>query len=122
MDPIANMITSLKNAQTVGKTAIIPYAKLSLRILELLKDFGYVSDLKIIAEPQKKIEAKLSNKSIDHLARISKPGRRLYTKAHLIKHKPGVLQVISTPLGILTSEQAKKKNVGGELLFEFKSY
>ena len=124
-DIIGDMIIRLKNAGVVGKTQVeMPYSKLSHAIADKLVAAGYIEK----AEQQgKKVQKTLvvtlkyenGRHRIDGVKRISKPGRRLYTKVadiHRVKFGKGHM-LLSTPAGILTNEEAKAKNVGGEQLF-----
>ncbi|KXJ99465.1 MAG: 30S ribosomal protein S8 [Parcubacteria bacterium OLB19] len=124
-DIIGDMIIRLKNAGAVGKTQVeMPYSKLRHAIADKLVAAGYIEK----AEQQgKKVQKTLvitlkyenGRHRIDGVKRISKPGRRLYTKVadiHRVKFGKGHM-LLSTPAGILTNEEAKAKNVGGEQLF-----
>lgn len=124
-DIIGDMIIRLKNAGAVGKKEVeMPYSKLRHAIADKLVASGYIEK----AEPQgKKIQKSLvvtlkyedGRHRIDGVKRISKPGRRLYTKVaniHKVKFGKGHM-LLSTPAGILTNEEARAKNVGGEQLF-----
>lgn len=125
MDTIANMLTSLKNAGVVHKEKIaVPFSKLSLSILNALKDEGYVKAVHS-NEGEYKIEVVLEyaddkNHKIREVKRISKPGRRVYyKKADINKVRNGFGQVfLSTPQGIMTGRKARATNTGGEALFE----
>lgn len=124
-DIIGDMIIRLKNAGVVGKKQVeMPYSKLRHAIADKLVAAGYIEK----AEQQgKKVQKSLvvtlkyedGRHRIDGVKRISKPGRRLYTKVadiHRVKFGKGHM-LLSTPAGILTNEEAKAKNVGGEQLF-----
>jgi small subunit ribosomal protein S8 len=126
-DIIGDMIIRLKNAGVVGKAQVeMPYSKLRHAIADKLVAAGYIEK----AEQQGKkdkvqktlvITLKYENgrHKIDGVKRISKPGRRLYTKVadiHRVKFGKGHM-LLSTPAGILTNEEAKAQNVGGEQLF-----
>lgn len=124
-DVIGDFIIRLKNAGAVGKKEVaVPYSKLRHAIAEKLVAAGYIEK----AEQQgKKVQKTLAvtlkyeggKHSISGVKRVSKPGRRLYTKVadiHRVKFGHGHM-ILSTPAGILTSEEAKAQNVGGEQLF-----
>ena len=125
-DKVGDFIVRLKNAGMVGKTEVVtPYSKLRHAIAEKLKDAGYVSE--VSAEGKTPVEKRLKvilasqrgERRINGVKRISKPGRRLYTKVadiHPIKFGKGHL-FLSTPAGILTDAEAREKKVGGEQLF-----
>ncbi|MBY0310183.1 30S ribosomal protein S8 [Patescibacteria group bacterium] len=124
-DAIGDLIIQLKNAGMVGKKQVeLPYSKLKQAVALKLSAAGYVGEVK---EQGKKVGKTLSialvynggAHRINGVKRISKPGRRLYTKVaniHKVKFGKGHL-ILSTPLGILTNEEAKEKQVGGEELF-----
>ncbi len=138
-DPIADMLTRIRNAQMIKKPEVfLPYSKLKLNILKLLENEGWISNVEVvkgIPTKSKKISEEKNLRfdriklniiytnnqpKIKSLKRISKPGRRIYvTKDDL----PSVLNgwgiaVISTPKGLMTNKQAKKENVGGEVICE----
>jgi small subunit ribosomal protein S8 len=125
MDTIGNMLVSLRNAGAIRKEKIsVPFSKLTLSILNLLKEEGYVKAVKDNAS-EYKIEVVLEyNKENVHAVRetkrISKPGRRVYYKmSDIQKVRNGYGNVIlSTPQGIMTGKAARAKNTGGEALFE----
>jgi small subunit ribosomal protein S8 len=124
-DTIGDFIIRLKNAGMVGKKEIsVPYSKLRHKIAEKLVAAGYIEK----AEQQgKKVQKTLAvtlkyeggKHRISGVKRVSKPGRRLYTKVadiHQVKFGNGHM-ILSTPAGILTNDEARAQNVGGEQLF-----
>jgi small subunit ribosomal protein S8 len=124
-DTIGDFIIRLKNAGAVGKKEVaVPYSKLRHAIADKLVAAGYIEK----AEQQgKKVQKTLAvtlkyengRHRIGGVKRVSKPGRRLYTKVadiHRVKFGHGHM-ILSTPAGILTNEEAKAQNVGGEQLF-----
>jgi small subunit ribosomal protein S8 len=124
-DPISDLLTRLRNA---GKAFLpeveLPHSKLKEGIAHVLKREGYVTDVSVEGKPLKKIKIKLKytgKKSvIEGSRRISSPGLRRYvgaTEAPRVKGGLGT-SILSTPEGIMTATQARKKNVGGELLCE----
>jgi small subunit ribosomal protein S8 len=125
-DTVGDFIIRLKNAGMVGKdTVSLPYSKLRHSIADKLVDAGYVvsADTKGKAVQEKTLEVTLRYEDGSHringVKRVSKPGRRLYSKVadlHPVKFGKGHL-ILSTPAGILTGEEAKEKKVGGEQLF-----
>ena len=123
-DPIADMLTRIRNAnQNRAKEVIVPSSKIKLEIAKILKEEGYISDYKISSEGIEKnitLTLKYLNKERVNtgLKRISKPRQRVYAKKEDI---PRVLNglgiaIISTPLGIMTDKNARKNNVGGEVI------
>ncbi len=125
-DPIADLITRLKNAGAVGHIEVrLPYSNLKKAIALTLKQASFVGDVSEDAQDNKKMLtiALLYDKDgtprIRGVQRISKPGRRLYAGVkdiHPIKYGKGVM-VLSTPRGVLVDAEAKKQKVGGETLF-----
>lgn len=124
-DPIADMLTRIRNAAMVHKKEVaIPYSKLKLAIAEILKKEGYVASVEVTKTKPSFIVVALKyhgrDSAISHLGRISTPGHRKYVKKDNIeKVLNGLgLAILSTPKGIMTSTEAMKENVGGELLCE----
>ena len=124
-DPIADMITRIRNAQlrTLG-TVSIPSSKFRARILDVLKEEGYISDYKFLSDAKNKgsliINLKYNNglPVIKEIRRISKPGRRIYTKADSIPRiQSGLgIAIVSTSMGIMSDNDARSKNIGGEII------
>lgn len=126
-DPVSNLIISLKNASLQSKEAVrVPYTKMSLSILEVLKKEGYVKDVtKHGKDIKKHIDVDLQyaedgTSKIVNVKRVSKFSTRVYKGFKDIKPvKSGYgIQVLSTPAGIMSGRSAIKQNVGGEVLFE----
>ena len=124
-DPIADMITRIRNAQLrTLSTVIIPNSKFRARILDVLKEEGYISDYKFLPDKKNKgsllVDLKYSNglPVIKEIKRISKPGRRIYTRADSIpKIQSGLgIAIVSTSMGIMSDNDARLKNVGGEII------
>ena len=125
VDPIGDMITRIRNAQMrLLSNVKIPASKFRAKILDVLKKEGYISDYKIINDSKNieslSVDLKYSNGSpvIKEINRVSKPGRRIYAKAGSIpKIKNGLgLAIVSTSKGIMTDNEARNKNIGGEIL------
>jgi small subunit ribosomal protein S8 len=124
MDPIANMLIAIKNGGLVKKTTVIlPSSKMKVAILELLKTEGYIKTYKVSGDVKQTVEVVLEYKKdaprINGVARVSKQSKRIYTGVKDIssfKYGHG-MTVLSTPKGILSDKQARKEQVGGELLF-----
>ena len=124
-DPIADMLTRIRNANRVGrKLVIINKSKICTGIAEVLKDEGYIEEFDVIDDgKQGQIRVKLKysmsgDKVIHEIERLSKPGRRVYNK---VEELPKVLNgmgiaVISTSKGVMSDRKAREQNVGGELL------
>ena len=124
-DTIGDFIIRLKNAGVVGhKTVSVPYSKLRHAVADKLVEAGYLESAVAKGKAaQKTLEVTLKYEDgahrINGVKRVSKPGRRLYTKVesiHPVKFGRGHL-ILSTPAGILTNEEAKEKKVGGEQMF-----
>ena len=124
-DPIADMITRFRNAQSRRlNTVSIPNSKFRAKILDVLKEEGFISDYKFLSDTKNKgsllINLKYNNGSpvIREITRVSKPGRRIYTKADSIpKIQSGLgIAIVSTSMGIMSDNDARLKNVGGEII------
>jgi ribosomal protein S8 len=124
-DPIADMLTRIRNASTVShETVDIPASKLKVELARVLKEEGFIADYAVKEEGKFKVititlKYDMNRKSvITKLERISKPGLRHYSKAKKLQKVLGGLGVaiISTPKGLLTDRKARKENVGGEIL------
>lgn len=125
-DPIADMLTRIRNAIAVGKTEVsLPHSRLKATIAEQLVEAGYLASSKTIeAKPQAELVITIhrdgENAQITDIQRMSKPGRRLYVSAKdipRIKNGRG-LALVSTSKGILTDSEARKAHMGGELLLK----
>ena len=124
-DPIADMLTRIRNANTVGhETVEIPSSKLKIELAKVLKSEGFISDYSIKNDGKFDVlvvtlKYDMANKPvISKLQRVSRPGLRTYSKA---KNLPKVLggmgiAIVSTPKGLMTDRKARKENVGGEVL------
>lgn len=124
-DPVGDFIIQLKNAGMVGKEEVaLPYSKMKGAIADKLVASGFIAAAEKRGKKVKKtlgITLKYDNgrHAISGVQRISKPGRRLYrgvADIHPVKFGKGK-RILSTPAGILTGEEAREKNVGGEELF-----
>ncbi|MDX2079783.1 MAG: 30S ribosomal protein S8 [Terrimicrobiaceae bacterium] len=123
-DPIADMLTRLRNATSSRKSELsMPYSKLKSEIAKILKKEGYITDYELDTtgqHPELKIRTKFVNKTsaIAGLKRVSRPGLRRYVGAGEIPRVLGGMgiAVLSTPRGVLSGHEARKQNVGGELL------
>jgi len=126
-DAIGDMLIRIKNAGAVRKTSVsIPYTNIKYAIAEVLQKNGYVGE---VSKKGKKITRSIEvdiaydetkEPKVQGVKRVSKLSRRVYGKSKDLKqvrHGHGTL-VVSTPKGVLTSDEAKKAGVGGELLFE----
>ena len=123
-DPIADMLVRIWNAQQARKQNVaIPHSKLLLQIALLLKELGFLGDIALRGrKTNRMIKADLIEKEggthIGGVRRISKPGRRIWSGSKRMYPLHGGFVILSTPQGILTHKEARKRNVGGEVLFE----
>jgi small subunit ribosomal protein S8 len=123
-DPIADMLTRIRNAQGVRqKTVTMPASKIKLAVARVLKDEGYILDVREAGEASKKqleIELKYieGRGVIDQLKRYSKPGRREYFGANdLPRVQDGLgIAIVSTSKGVMSDAQARREGHGGEVL------
>jgi small subunit ribosomal protein S8 len=127
-DPIADMLTRIRNALAVGHLSVrLPSSKIKVAIVTILKDEGFLEDYYVTDErPQPQLVIKLKyvgerrerRPVLTGLKRVSKPGRRIYTRASEIPWvRSGMgIAILSTPKGVLTGQQARRLGVGGEVL------
>ena len=126
-DPIADLIVRIKNAGAVKKKTVkVSYSKMKHAVADALLRAGFVDAVEKEGKGIKKVlNIKIAYTDsglpkIEHFKRISKPSRRMYRSVkeiYPVKYGKG-LAVYSTPKGVLTGQEAKKENVGGEILFE----
>ncbi len=125
-DSVSNLIIKIKNAGLAGKDAIeVPFSKLSESILALLEREGYIKSFakkgkKIVKTIDVELAYEDGKSKVEGVERISKLSRRVYANTKQIRPVRsgyGTL-VVSTPKGILSDKEAKKQNVGGEVLFK----
>jgi small subunit ribosomal protein S8 len=123
-DPIADMLTRVRNAINVNKAEVsLPHSKVKEAVARLLKDTGFVSDVRVTDLSVGKqlhivINDENENARITEIKRLSKPGRRHYANAQeipTVKRGRGII-IVSTSKGMMTGVQAKKHGVGGELI------
>lgn len=125
-DPIADMLTRIRNAVMVRKTELtVPYSRIKFSIAEILAKEGFIDDARVAGEGiARHISIRLSYKgnenAIHGVQRISTPGRRVYVGyGDIPSVRSGYgIAILSTPAGILSGREAKKQKVGGELLCE----
>lgn len=125
-DPIADLLTRIRNAVMVGKNEIrVPASKLKLTVAKELKKANYLSDVKVEAGKPRDVLVITINKpgenaTITEITRMSKPGRRVYvsaTEIPRIKSGRGMV-LISTSKGVISGQSAYKQRLGGELLLK----
>jgi small subunit ribosomal protein S8 len=123
-DPIADMLTRIRNAQSVEKAAVtMPSSKVKVAIAKVLKDEGYIEDFAIrgeAAKPELELQLKYyaGRPVIERIERVSKPGLRIYKGAEDLPRVMNGLGVaiVSTSSGVMTDRHARAKGVGGEVL------
>ncbi|MDA8099140.1 MAG: 30S ribosomal protein S8 [Nitrospiraceae bacterium] len=124
-DPIADMLTRIRNASKAKLEKVdIPSSKLKLEIAKILKDEGFIKNLKMVKDRRQgviRVYLKYTDEEtpvIQGIRRISRPGNRVYVGNDRIPRVMGGLgtAILSTPKGVQTGKQAKKDNTGGEVL------
>lgn len=123
-DPIADMCARIKNAYQVGqKNLAIPFSKMKEEIAKILVAKGYIKEMKIEGKDKEKriiltLLYKKKQPAMTGIKRISRPGMRAYAKANKISPVLSGLgiSIISTSQGLMTSREARKKNLGGEII------
>ena len=122
-DPIGDMLARIKNAQMRNHSKVsLPSSKFKSKIADVLKAEGYIVDYKIKDDVKPLIEINLKynsgNPVINTIERISKPGRRIFSSASsLPKINNGLgIAIVSTPQGVMTDVDARKKKLGGEII------
>ena len=123
-DPIGDMITRIRNAQLRNHKKIqLPSSKFKVKLAEVLKSEGYIIDYKVSQESNKpyleiSLKYNSGNPVISSIQRVSKPGRRIFSRAEsLPKINNGLgIAIISTPKGVMTDIDARKQKVGGEII------
>ena len=127
-DPISDMFSSIKNAQKINKDVVqFPFSKIKQEILQIFVKEGYISSFDSVDQDNNKKFLKVNLKytkegtpAIDSLKRISKPSKRVYlAKKEIYKVLNGFgTLILSTPNGIVTGKDARKSNMGGEVICE----
>ena len=123
-DPIADMLTRIRNAQMVQKATVrLPSSKLKVAIAQVLKDEGYIENFAVRGEPTKpELEVALKYYAgrpvIERIERVSRPGLRIYKGRHDIPNVMNGLGVaiVTTPKGVMTDRKARQAGIGGEVL------
>lgn len=125
-DPIADMLTRIRNASTVKKVEVVlPFSKIKYQIAEILKESGWLKDVEKIKGKFAQIRVELKydkdgQSTILSIKRISKPGRRIYVDKNnlpVVLNNLGIA-IISTSRGLMTNREAKRKSLGGEVICE----
>jgi len=125
-DPLGDLLTRIRNGQRAKKDSVLtPASKLRVRVLDVLQREGYIrgySEEQMGPAAGLRIELKYfeGQPAIKHVARVSKPGRRVYSGSQeLPRVRNGLgITIVSTPRGVLSDAEAREQNVGGEILAE----
>jgi small subunit ribosomal protein S8 len=125
-DPLGDMLTRIRNGQRAKMDSVVtPASKLRARVLDVLQREGYIRGYKdeaLAGHPGIRVELKYfeGEPAIKHVARVSKPGRRVYSASkELAPVRNGLgISIVSTPRGVLSDAEAREQNVGGEILAE----
>lgn len=122
-DPIADLLTRIRNAQLAGHESVnIPFSKLKLQIVRVLKEEGYVDEFLVSDEVKSQISVSLKyvegDPVIEQIKRISRPGLRIYKDSGTVPIVNGGLgvSIVSTNKGVMTDRAARKQGIGGEVL------
>jgi len=123
-DPIADLLTRIRNAQMVAKTTVsVPSSKVKVAIAQVLKDEGYIDSLKVTVEDGKPtleivLKYHAGRPVIERIERVSRPGLRVYRGSDAIPQVQNGLGVaiVTTPQGVMTDRKARATGVGGEVL------
>jgi len=123
-DPVGDMLARIKNSQIRNhKKVQLPSSKFKVKIVEVLKNEGYIIDFKIDDDEKKpnleiNLKYNLGNPVISNIERISKPGRRIFSSAEsLPRINNGLgIAIVSTPKGVMTDVDARKQKIGGEII------
>ena len=123
-DPIGDMLARIKNSQVRShKKVQLPSSKFKVKIVEVLKNEGYIIDFKVDDDEKKpnleiNLKYNLGNPVINNIERISKPGRRIFSSAEsLPRINNGLgIAIVSTPKGVMTDVDARKQKIGGEII------
>ena len=123
-DPIADLLTRIRNAQSVNKTTVaMPSSKLKVAIARVLKEEGYIEDFPVAdqgGKPELRIELKYyaGRPVIERIERVSRPGLRIYRgKSEIPTVMNGLgVAIVSTPKGVMTDRKARATGTGGEIL------
>jgi small subunit ribosomal protein S8 len=124
-DPLADMFTRIRNGSKAKFEKVdVPSSQIKREVAKILKEEGFIKSFKVITDDLQHEVIRIflkydeNRKGIIHIRRISKPGRRIYTKTDRIPSVMGGLglSILSTPKGVLTDRSARKAHVGGEIL------
>jgi small subunit ribosomal protein S8 len=124
-DPIADMLTRLRNANAIGqRKTVMPASRMRVGIAQVLQDEGFIEGYEVVPQkPSSQLTVRLKygqdgEQVMRHIERISKPGRRVFVRSEgltAVLRGQGI-QVVSTPKGVMSDRRAREENVGGEVL------
>lgn len=120
-DPIADMLTRVRNALAVHKSEVVlPHSNVKESVARILKDTGYINDVNVEKDGFRKTMTLALNDGqiINEITRVSKPGRRVYAKVNdipVVKQGRGIV-IVSTSQGVMAGEEAREKKLGGEVI------
>lgn len=123
-DPVGDMLTQIRNAAMARRKSLeLPYSRMKMSVAQILHNEGYIGAISKVGEgihAQLRIEVKYVDKlpAVTGMKRVSKPGLRWYVNKHMIPTVVGGMgiAILSTPQGVMTGQEAKKRGIGGELL------
>lgn len=121
-DPISDLVIRIKNAYSNDlEEALVPFSNFKLAILDVIKNNKLIDEVQIKEDKKgKQIRIILKSSRISHIMRLSKPGKRIYVGSDEIPRplRGMGLIIVSTPYGVISGNEARKKNIGGELICE----
>lgn len=120
-DPIADLLTRIRNASHANlSTCTVPYSKIKENLLKIMLDKSFIAKYEKTEDKFPELAITIEENRPLNLKRISKPGQRIYAKKGTMKvTRSGLgITIISTSKGLMTSEEAKKQNLGGEIICE----
>ena len=117
-DPIADMLTRIRNGQAANKAAVtMPSSKLKVAIANVLKEEGFIEDFKVEGDTKPELELTLKyfqgKAVVESIQRVSRPGLRIYKRKDEL---PKVIAVVSTSKGVMTDRAARQAGLGGEII------
>lgn len=126
-DPIANMLTMVRNAQAVGKQSLkVPYSNVKFALAQILQQEHFIARVEKSGRSKARyLDITLAYNeqkqgAITLIKQVSRPGQRMYYGYRDLQLRPGMTQILSTPKGLMTVRKAKKEKVGGELICELR--
>lgn len=121
VDTISDLINRINNAKGAGKNRVaVPYSRFKYEVAKVLGELGYFGEIQTRKDDSLISIAIQGRKNFDKIARLSKPGRRVYSKSHQVPRPKGGYGevVVSTPKGVLSGRDARRLKAGGEIICE----